>query len=237
MTHQEDNTMNKLMILASICLCLVVLVSAAFADHDMSITVTGSGSVSAAPDLMSISANITCMNADLSAAQNEVNHLVHDLRENLVRIGLKGEDIVTTSYTCSTIYDYSSTPYTLTGYQANHTLFVTCRSLDKIDDILDAMTNGGHTEIYNMQFDISNKNDLYLEALSVALSAAEDKAMHLAKSAGFTTCSIEKITEESAVLSPNYAKTRDAAAAGSSSGIYSGPISIEAEVTVTFEAK
>ena len=222
-------------------LCLAVCLAAAsvLADKDpVSITVTGSGSISVVPDQMCVLANISSMDKELSVAQEEVSTTVNHIHDALEKIGISESDVVTTSYNCSTMYDYSQSPFVLMGYQTSHTLSITCHDLSLVDKVLETLVSNGSTEIYGIEFDVSNRKELYLNALELALGAAKEKAAVLVGAANLENYTIDDITEESNYSFSNYqAKETVSDKLTAGTGIHTGDVTIDASVRVEFKAR
>ncbi|MBQ8094358.1 MAG: SIMPL domain-containing protein [Clostridia bacterium] len=225
-------------ILFMMVFCLVLLTAVSYAETPVKITASGSGSVSVEPDLMRVTANVTSMDKELSVAQENVSNTVNAIHAALSALGIEANDVVTIGYNCNTIYDYTETPYKLNGYQTSHSLAITCRDISLVDAVLGTLAGNGMTEVYGIEFDVSNRKELYLNALGLAVEAAQEKAAVLAGAASLEQYSISTITENESYGYSNYmAKEAAMDGATGNSGIHSGNISIDASVTVQFEAK
>lgn len=235
--------MKKILVFA---LALMLAVPAlAFADGDSAeIAAQGTVVVTAAPDMVTVTANASVSGRSVADAQEGMNAIVQSATQKLLDLGVEEKDIVTTSYTYNPTYDYkydynSETP-TVNGYQADHTLSITCKDVDMLDSVIGVVTDCGMSEIYNVEYDVSNRSELYRQALKAAIEEAAAKAEGMAEAAGMTIDHLESVTEntgfdEYTVSTHDEAVSMKAEAAGT--GIRSGSVSVTASVTAVYEAR
>lgn len=219
---------------------LLTMTAGALADGDEAeITAQGSAQITAAPDVVSITANASVQAATVSEAQTQMSAIIAAVTDGLKALGLTEEDFVTTNYTYYPAYDYSTGNGVINGYQANHTLRITCRDTKALDAVITTITENGMTEIYDVSYDISTRSQLYRDALALAVAAAEEKATKMAAAGGLTITGIEQIAENES-YGADYGAYREADALASSgaidTGIRSGSVTVSANVTVVYEA-
>lgn len=219
---------------------LLLLPAAALAD-DCEITAQGTAVVTADPDIVSVTARAEFTADTVAKAQEKMGGVIAAVTDGLLALGVAEEDIITENYSYSPTYDYSGSTPKLTGYEASHTLSITCRDVDLLDAVIGALTDGGMTQIYNVSYDSSKGSELYRDALELAIQAAQEKAQRMAKPLGLTIVAPESVTElgggNYAVYSNAKADLAEASAAGIETGIRSGSVSVSASVTVVFEAR
>ena len=231
--------MKKILVFA---LALMLAVPAlAFADgNDADITAQGTVVVTAAPDMVTVTANASVSGRSVADAQEGMNAIVQSATQKLLDLGVEEKDIVTTSYTYYPTYDYNSETPTVNGYQANHTLSITCKDVDMLDSVVGVLVDGGMSEIYGIEYDVSTRSELYQQALKLAIETAAKKADVMAKAAGQTIDHLESITENGSyneyMINMNDSAAR-AQAEDSGTGIRSGSISVKASVTAVYETK
>ena len=177
--------MKKILVFA---LALMLAIPAlAFADgNDADITAQGTVVVTAAPDMVTVTANASVSGRSVADAQEGMNAIVQSATQKLLDLGVEEKDIVTTSYTYYPTYDYNSETPTVNGYQANHTLSITCKDVDMLDSVIGVVTDCGMSEIYNVEYDVSNRSELYRQALKAAIEEAAAKAEGMAEAAGMS---------------------------------------------------
>ena len=227
--------MKKYLALA-LALVLVCVCGLALAD-ETDITVQGSAQLYANPDIAYVTANASVRAETISAAQEQVDAVIAAATGKLLALGVADEDIVTDSYSYHPNYTYDTDVPTLTNYQANHTLRITCRDLDKLSSVIDALTQGGMTEIYGVSYDISNRPELYRQALVMAMSAAKGKAELMAQAEGMTLGVLESVTENGGYADYRVNVSADMGMAkAESAGIRTGTVTVSASVTSVYEA-
>ncbi len=227
--------MKKYLALA-LALVLVCVCGLALAD-ETDITVQGSAQLYATPDIAYVTANASVRAETISAAQEQVDAVIAAATGKLLALGVADEDIVTDSYSYHPNYTYDTDAPTLTNYQANHTLRITCRDLDKLSSAIDALTQGGMTEIYGVSYDISNRPELYRQALVMAMSAAKSKAELMAQAEGMTLGVLESVTENGGYADYRVNVSADTGMAkAEGAGIRTGTVTVSASVTSVYEA-
>ena len=230
--------MKKILVFA---LALMLAIPAlAFADgNDVQIVVQGAAEVTAAPDMVKVTANAGVSGKTIAEAQADTNKIIDAVTRKLLELGV-ADDIVTTSYAYYTTYDYSGESPVMNGYQANHTLGITCRDVDMLDSVVGVLVDGGMSEIYGIEYDVSTRSELYQQALKLAIETAAKKADVMAKAAGQTIDHLESITENGSYNEYTinmFGSAARAQAEDSGTGIRSGSISVKASVTAVYETK
>ena len=234
--------MKKMMAMALAAVMLMsmsVCASAQEMEKGARITVQGTAQVSADPDLVTVTANASVTAGSVSAAQNDMNVIVANATQKLLELGVLGEDIVTSSYNYHPQYNYDTN--TIIGYEASHTLEITCRDIEMLDAVIGAVTDCGFSQIYGVNYDVSTRSELYQQALDLAIRRAEEKAMRMAQTAGLTITGIESLSENGG-YNEGYAvnASMDMAmmkGAVGSAGIRAGTIEIRAGVTAVYETQ
>ncbi len=228
-------------ILAFALALMLAVPALAFADgNDADITAQGTATVTADADMVTVTANASVSGKSVADAQEGMNRIIESVTQKLLELGVQPEDLVTTSYTYYPTYDYNGETPTVNGYQANHTLSITCRDVDMLDSVISVVTDCGMSEIYNVEYDVSTRSELYRQALGLAIEAAAKKAGVMAQAAGLTIDHLESVTENSGYNDYTvnaYDGAVSMKAETSGTGIRSGGISVTANVTAVYEAK
>lgn len=202
------------------------------------ITVQGTAQILADPDEVSVTANASVTAGTVGSAQEAMNAIVAAATEKLLALGVLDEDIVTNDYSYHPRYNYDTN--TVTGYEANHTLAITCRDVQMLDGVIGALTDSGFSNIYSVNYDVSTRSELYQQALELAIRRAEEKALRMAQTGSLTITGIRSISENGG-YNEGYAVnvTADASVLrgkAEATGIRSGSVSVSAGVTVVYEA-
>ena len=203
------------------------------------ITVQGTAQVMADPDEVSVTANASVTAATVGSAQEEMNAIVAQATKKLLELGVLDDDVVTSNYSYYPRYNYDTN--TVTGYEASHSLSITCRDVEMLDSVIGALTDSGFTQIYSVEYDVSTRSELYQQALELAIQRAEQKALRMAQSGGLTITGIESISENGGYnegyavnVSVDAGMMRSKAAG---TGIRSGSVGVSAGVTVVYRAQ
>lgn len=229
--------------LIAIALVLMLALTACAAVAETEITTIGTAVITASPDIVTISGSISVVDTTLQAVQEKVNATIAETTGKLVELGVAEDDIVTEYYNTYPIYDYEQSPSPITGYQGTHSLSISCRDIEMLDSVITLLADCGMTDTSNITYNVSNRAELYRQALVMASTAAKEKAAQMAEGMGLTLGELEKLVENQ-----SYAVDYTINAAGdmaramsvegaSGAGVRSGKVQIEASVTATFEAK
>lgn len=202
------------------------------------ITVQGSAQVTADPDMVTVAANASATADTVGAAQEQVASVIETAMAKLLELGVLESDIVTNSYTCYPQYNYDTN--SIAGYEASHELSITCRDVDMLDSVIGAVTDSGFSQIYNVSYDVSARSELYQQALDLAITRAEQKAIRMAQTGGLVITGVDSLCENSG-YNENWAVnvSMDSAmlrSASGSTGIRSGSVNVGANVTVVYQA-
>lgn len=242
--------MNKKMMALLLCAAMMmsaccVVAEAAYATpapmqagNPATITAQGTAQILADPDEVSVTANASVTANTVGSAQEAMNAIVASATQKLLELGVLDDDIVTSDYGYHPRYNYDTNA--ITGYEANHTLSITCRDVQMLDGVIGALTDSGFTNIYSVQYDISTRSALYQQALELAIRRAEEKALRMAQTGGLMITGIRSISENSG-YNEGYAVNTKAdgvmlRSESAATGIRSGSVSVSAGVTVTYEA-
>ena len=197
----------------------------------------GSAQMMADPDMVSVTANTSVTAGTVGSAQEEMNKIVASATDKLLELGVLDDDIVTTNYSYYPRYNYDTN--TITGYEANHTLVITCRDVDMLDGVIGVLTDSGFSQIYSVNYDVSTRGELYQQALEMAIQQAESKAGQMAAASGMTVTGLKSLVENGG-YAVEYRANSDAttlkAEEAGGTGIRSGSVSVSASVTAVYEA-
>lgn len=150
-----------------------------------SITVTGQGVVYAKPDVGFINVGVEIQRKTAKEASEENAKIMNQIVSALLKLGVKEDDLTTIDYSIQPVYNYpQNEPPVLIGYMARNYLSIKITkklangNLDTgfMGEILDTATSNGANLISGISFDISNKDELKLEAIKLAMEDAKKKA-------------------------------------------------------------
>jgi uncharacterized protein YggE len=205
------------------------------------ITVQGSSSITVSPTIAYVSIGVTTFNKNAASAQSENAVKMDRVYKTLASLGIKKNKIKTVNYNISPRYDYKNNVATLAGYNVINSIRVTVNDLKKVSDVLDMTVKEGVNQSNSISFGVTDeeRDRLYLQALSQAVSNAKEKANTIAAAAGIAISKPANIIEGSSAhfVQPNY-RAMDMAKMASETAptpISEGELMIEANVTVIYD--
>lgn len=172
-------------------------------------------------------------------SSNKMNQVVAFLKQS----GIEDRDIKTSQFYISPKYNYSNQQQTVVGYQANQTITVKVRNIDKSTQQLDAIVNGtvthGANQIQGIDFSFENNEGLVQNARKMAIDKAIANAQQIANDAGLKLGRIVNVmTSASDNPGPRPMFSANMALAKSDSAqIELGSQEVYATVTVVFEIR
>ena len=179
---------------------------------------------------------------DVLKAQKQANQAIADIREALLDLGIKEEDINTDYINIYARYDYSDGAEVLAGYNASSTLAIRVTDMEQVGEVIDTAFGAGANTLNGINFSATDTEEAKAKALEAAVKDARKKAEVLAAAADLKILGIEDITEggtysyDRGVMN-NFAK--DEAAAGtmeSGTVVRAAKLTVSASVTVSFKA-
>lgn len=165
-------------------------------------SVTGEGKVHVVPDIAVVSVGVNAQGQTAKSAQESLNKNINQVASGIKGLGISDRDIQTTNYALNPTYNYEQNPPKITGYQANSTLVIKVRDIDKANGVLDTATQNGANTVGGITFDVSDKQKAYNQARTEAVAEAKAKASQAAKIAGFTLGQIVNYDESTNAYSP-----------------------------------
>lgn len=209
-------------------------------DEGESITVSAQGSAETDPDKAVLRLGVEAVSPDATTARTQVAENVSAVTDALVDLGIDEDQIRTTDYR---IYrDERRTPEGMEPqepvFRARHTLQVDIDDVEMVGQAIDAAVDAGATDIHDVQFTLADdtRQTLRNEALTAAMDNARSQADTLAESGDLTITGVHDIATAD-YNGPVYRyETAFAGAAASDTVISTGPVTVSAQVTVTYNA-
>jgi hypothetical protein len=161
--------------------------------------------------------------------------------EVLVGLGIAQEDIQTSNYSLYAEQKYGDQGAEgISGYRVSNQVSVTIRDIERVSEVLEAVTKAGANNIYGVEFILSETGTLESQARANALKNAQNRAAELAKMSGVNLGEILAISEVISPLTPVYRYGMGGgaeAAAVPAPSISPGQVSVSTQVQVTYELK
>ena len=179
--------MKKMIALCLVCLLIVLSVPALAEDNPRLIRVSGNATVALAADTATMQIGVNTKKLTVQEAQKENAALMNAVLEALHAIGIEDQDIMTSQFNVSSMFDYSvsslgqeiRTQY----YEVQNNVSVTVHDLTLIGQVLDAAMEAGANTSYGITFSSTKQNEAYQKALTRAVEDAMQKAGVLAAAA------------------------------------------------------
>lgn len=210
------------------------------ASNGRTITVSAAGEADAAPDEAVVRVSIEATADDPTVARRRVAENASSMREAIVELGLDESAIRTTGYN---IYEDRVRPDERGGepettYRARHSFRIRIDDTDRVGEVIDAAVEGGATNVGGVEFTLSTetRSQLRREAIQAAMANARSQAEAIAGSGGMTVGDVRTV-RTGATPGPRPVPRFEAAAdGGGGTAIESGPVTVRATVTVTYDA-
>jgi len=149
------------------------------------VSFTGEGKVKATPDTAKVEIGLVTEGKDSISVQNENSSKMNAVIKFLKEQKISEEDIKTSAYNLSPIYEYDKGKSTLVGYILNQALTVTVRDLNKTGEVLDGAVSNGANQINSVSLFVDKPEELKNKAREDAVKQAKEKASAASKIAGF----------------------------------------------------
>lgn len=202
------------------------------------ITASGEASVEAVPDVAYVSIGVITEGKELSKIQAENAEKMTKVIAGLTELGVKKEDIKTTSYNVNPKYEWNKDTgkSDITGYTVSNTLEVTINDISTTGNLLDKVVASGSNSINSIRFGLKDETVLYNKALELAVKDAKAKAEAMGKALGIANIEPLRISEASNRNTPMYYDRGAMAmeAAKVSTPISQGEMKVSASVSIEF---
>lgn len=145
------------------------------------IAVTGEGKVSVEPNEADVTLGASTENPSLAIAQERNAQTIARIKDGLYHLGILDTDIKTVNYTIIPQYDFKEGNTVFKGYKVDHLLRIKVRSAQNTGIIVDTAVRSGANIVTGIQFDSSDRDYFYRQALSLAVLDAVRKAETVAR--------------------------------------------------------
>lgn len=164
------------------------------------ISVVGTGTVMAMPDVAEMSISLTHTAATTGAAQREVNRMVGQALDILKGFNIEDKNINTASLTFSPQYQFTAGQRSLIGQNARQTIAFSVGDIqnnsERVSQIIDKLVQINGIELNQMNFNVKDNSDLFVQARELAFQKAREKAEQFAELSGLKVGRVLSISEE-----------------------------------------
>ena len=141
----------------------------------LELCVIGNATKNVSPDSATITAVIETLDMDISKSKDANFEIFDNVLAALKEAGVDENKIVLDSFTSYPSYDYNAGK-TLIGYYSITTFTFDVDNLDNIKTYIDTITEKGVTSIRNINYQLSNMDEVYQDVLLMAIDNAKAKA-------------------------------------------------------------
>ena len=160
------------------------------------LAIEAEGHVQRAADIARIGTGVSSQAADTPATMRQNAEKMRKMLEALKKAGIAEHDIQTSNISLSPQYHYrENQPPQVTGFQANNSVQVKVRELEKLGSIMDILVRAGANELHAPAFELDKPEDARDEARSRALTEARRRAERYASELGLKVRRIVSIDE------------------------------------------
>ncbi|MBS4219645.1 SIMPL domain-containing protein [Bacillus sp. FJAT-49711] len=201
------------------------------------IQVIGEGKVSIQPDYANVTLGASTENKVLQLAQEENTVIITAIKKALSQIGITDKQMRTIDYSIYPQYDFINGKQEFRTYKVDHLLQISIHHIESTGLVVDTAVRHGANTISDVKFEISNYNQYYKEALSLAVVNAHEKAETIAGTLKVHLVKIPILITENA-KHPGGPIPLEATAFVKSTAttpIQSGTMDIMSTITATFE--
>ncbi|WP_371168878.1 SIMPL domain-containing protein [Aliiroseovarius sp. 2305UL8-7] len=201
------------------------------------ISVTGEGIAQVEPDMARISLGVTKQAKEAGTALNDVAGVAQAIFARLTDVGVEARDMQSSQVNLSPQYDYGNSggPAKLVGFTANTMVSVRVRDLDRLGEIMSAVTADGANQLNGLQFDLQNRRPAEDAARADAVKDAMARATVLADAAGVSLGPILSIQEGGASHPGPIMGRMAMESMKADMPVAAGELEIGSSVTVVFE--
>ncbi|WP_135820515.1 SIMPL domain-containing protein [Halostella litorea] len=206
-------------------------------DDGRTVQVRANGEVTADPDRAILDVAVRATADDPETARERLSANVSTMRAALAEIGIEDDQVETGHYVIRQDRE-SRRNDDVTRYVAIHSFEVETDDVDGVGSVIETAVNNGATDVNQVQFTLSEeaRSDLRADALTAAMENARADADVLAENANLSIAGVSAVSTGSVDVRPYHAEAMTAAADAGGTNVESGPVTVSAQVQVTYNA-
>ncbi len=165
-------------------------------DLNRTINVTGTAEVMVTPDEAVFSLAVESTNMSITKAKAENDEAIKNIKTITQNFKIDPKYVVTDFINVSPRYTYTNNGESVfQGYTIYRGMVITLKDISKFEDLLTKLLEAGANYIQNVQFKTTQLQKYKTEARTLAIRAAKEKAVALAKELGQTVGKASMIQE------------------------------------------
>ena len=199
--------------------------------HMASITVEGRGQVEYTPDVAHVTLGVNGEAPSAAAAAADISGRANAVIAALKTLGIPTGDITTTGFS---LFYREPTDTVKAAFVASENISLKT-SVDKVGQAIDAGLHAGANQTYGLNFDTSQRDALYKQAVDRAVRQARDMALTAASAAGVKLGGVVSIDVPAESATPGFAPMAlMRVAGGTAPPVAAGTGTMSTTVTVRF---
>jgi uncharacterized protein YggE len=211
--------------------------AAPVANANGGITVIGQGEAFGSPDHAQIQAGVETFADTVSAATSQNEATIQAIMAALGEMEIPEDAIQTSNYSLWAEQVYGDRgPEGIAGYRVSNLVTIKIDSIDRVGDVIAAVTEAGANNIHGVSFSVADPAALEAEARESAIANARAKATSLADLSNVTLGEVVAISEVIGSPTPLLRGMGGGAAetAAAAPSISPGELSVQVQVQVSF---
>ena len=146
------------------------------------ISTTGQATVYATPDKVILFLGVEMFNRALDQSKDDNDQASANLLKSLTSLGIDDKDIQASEMSVDIVYnDYNEPVKGVQGYKTIRTYSVTLHNLKQFADLIDTSLKNGANRLQGFRYDTTELRTFRDQARALAIRAAKEKAVALAK--------------------------------------------------------
>ncbi len=211
-------------------------VAATDSETPKTLSISGTGTIYVKANQATVILGVFTENDVASVAIEENAAAMTRVIAALKQLGFTDDDITTTSYGVSPVYNYEV--YKVVGYQVTNLVEVKMTDLDMVGTAIDAATEAGANRVDSVSFGLTDAaaDEMKLQAYTAAIADAKAKAEVITEGLDVTITGVQSITESYYYPYSAYRSYDVAYAAGekSSTPIMEGNLSVSVTLNIVY---
>lgn len=173
----------KRIIAALLMLLCWTMTAYAYNGNEEDITLSATAEREIAPDMAYVYFSVLGEGSSSREATQQAAAKAGAVKRGLLKLALTGQDLSQVSYSVNPVYNDKRK---LVGYKADNNIKLQVNKLEKLGEIIDALSESGVDSIDNIQYTVSNKEYYQNLLLQDAVKIAQNKAKIVAAAGGRT---------------------------------------------------
>lgn len=201
------------------------------------ITVNGQGVVLKAPDILKFNVAVSERGSDSVDLSVRVDKKIQQVITVLQKLGIAAPDIQALMVSLQPWYERQKQTSVQKGFSYTRTVKVTLRDFATYPKVLNQLMKLNVSRVDSLLYLIENEQSVYLEALTLAIADAKNRAKNLADSLDVKVGAVLNVVETSQYTLSPQPSHRNLSMVSESSQFSAGQNSVTASVLVSFQIK